>query len=141
MLADRNKPVTLVERYRCANEEGQRFAFADVTRELTEGHPLIATFCRERPCAIPGVAAQRQRSCFSVAVIGTVTVGEARYVIARDGLTDVEDDDASLFRSDPAELDLADGPWSEPGTGLYRWDEANTNVVVVVLNHESAAGP
>ena len=139
MLRDRGVSATLIERYRSSPEPERKVAFEDLAAAIARGAPAIATLCAARPAALPGVAAQRAGSCFSVAVVGTLTTEAGRFLVARDGLVGGEDANAARFRVTPTTAGVSeDGPWTEPGSGLYAWEGSNTNIVLTMLvNAES----
>jgi hypothetical protein len=134
LCADRRKPQEFVERFRCGAPAWQTIGLTELAEAVSAGRPAIATLCYEPAQAASPVAAQRSTSCFSVAVIGVLTVGGKDYLVARDGLPEGGKCEADQDRVKPSDLGLPanEGRWCEPGTGVYRWDGANTNLVVVV---------
>jgi hypothetical protein len=139
LFAERGVDARVTERFRRSPVETEAVSFEALRAAIGEGQTLVATFCAERSAAIPAVARRRSGTCFSVGVIGAVTVGGAHYLVARDGLTGSTLADAAPFRQECRGIGLAEGGvWGEPGTGLYSWQTGNENVVVVSVGGESA---
>jgi hypothetical protein len=142
LLAERGRSEELVQRYRCGGQGPEAVSADVVAASLEAGHPVVATLCYERTAALPAVAAQRRAACFSVAVVGVVDDGRDEYLVARDGLGDLDTCAAGADRLKPADIGLpaGRGPWSDPGTSVYRWAGANRNVVLTMVGSSPPNG-
>lgn len=137
LFGARGYPHTPVkERCRYSQRLGETAGFGDYVARIKQNLPVILTFCYD-PAAQSGLQAARPRgkSCISVVGIGYMYYNGRGVLICHDGLSASDPNPAQGDKISPAAwgLDLADRPWMQPGTALYRWDGDYRNLLMVFV--------
>jgi hypothetical protein len=100
--------------------EGVRAAIATYTQALDDGRTdaVVATFCADGGCDIPGLGAYRGHDALRDAYAGWRPKRPVRHVISSTLVTSWDDDEARAT-SDVIVLVLLDGGWSVQVVGRY----------------------
>lgn len=115
--------------------DADRAQWAEVTGSIDGNQPVIVSFCYD-PAAAKGLALAKRREskCFSALAIGHVTSGGRHYLICHDGLAAGQSSVAAVDKVSPQSIGLSPlGVWSQPGTGIYRWEGTASNLVFVFV--------
>ena len=102
--------------------EGVRRALATYTHALDDGRAddVVATFCADGGCDIPGLGAHEGHAALLAAYSGWRPKRPVRHVIANTEITSWSDDDAAATSDVIVLAQGKDGAWAIQVVGRYR---------------------
>jgi len=142
LFVARGRPKEPVrELCRVTRTGNERASFGDYVAAIHGDRPVVVTFCYD-PRAGKGLAqaVRRDARCLSALGIGYVKCGRRSYLICQDGVMASGHGVAAADVVEPSSLGLSSHgkPWTRPGTSLYRWDGAQSNVVLTFVGRSGA---